>query len=263
MANEFKGVMALRMAHDYPHVCPRCKKNEFFITRDGDDYLVFCADNNCMKKDSEIAKEFARTKCAKSPERNNFGNIMTGAEKFSMGARYKNASLARLVMEDAIISSVHAWITSLNTNFVFLGGPGCGKTFLSAAVLNYLFEQKKEVFYTTHRRFIKYLQDGIGEDKSQYQLLNKIAFKHVLIFDDLGSAANTEWQKEMILELIDVRYSQKLPTLYTSNLGKEEMNELLGIRTASRLFSKENIVLEKWNTQDLRQNEEIECEGNQ
>ena len=54
-------------------------------------------------------------------------------------------------------------------------------------------------------------------------------------------------EKEMILDLIDRRYSDRQKTLLTSNFNRQEMKEFLGPRTESRLFDQHNTVLEFWN----------------
>lgn len=63
------------------------------------------------------------------------------------------------------------------------------------------------------------------------------------IYDDLGSTGLTDWRKEILLNIIDTRYSSKKPTIFTSNLSKEEIMEKLGNRSYSRLFDNENTIL--------------------
>lgn len=75
----------------------------------------------------------------------------------------------------------------------------------------------------------------------------------LVIFDDLGSAGHTDWREEVILEMIDRRYTGRRPTIFTSNLTKQEISDTYGKRIASRLFAKENIVVELFHCSDLRQ----------
>jgi DNA replication protein DnaC len=134
-----------------------------------------------------------------------------------------------------------------------MGNPGTGKTYLSASILNLLFEKKEEVFYTTHRRFIEEIHKAIEEGKTQHSVIDRLSYKKYLIFDDLGSSKCTEWQNEMVLELIDRRYSNENKTLITTNLNKKQISDILGERTASRIFDKKNETLEFW-AKDQRQN---------
>lgn len=74
-----------------------------------------------------------------------------------------------------------------------------------------------------------------------------------LIFDDLGSSGFTEWRKEVLFETIDRRYESELPTVFTSNLTRDEIKKELGPRISSRMFSKENLILEFHEGKDYRQ----------
>jgi DNA replication protein DnaC len=250
------GIYGGLVCETYPIPCYRCSGKKFHLWRDGDDYICFCANDACLKEDSEASKEIDRIERAKRLERNEHGQIMTGAEKFRLGLSYKNACLAKWIAPKAYQSITNLWLTDRKSFLIVMGNPGTGKTFLSASVLNYLFEKKEEVFYTTHRRFIEEIHRAIEEGKTQHSVIDKMAYKKFLIIDDLASATCTEWQVEMLLELIDRRYSDKLKTLITTNLDKNGLKETLGGRTYSRLFDYNNQFLEFW-TEDNRLNEEI------
>ena len=77
-----------------------------------------------------------------------------------------------------------------------------------------------------------------------------------IMLDDLGSAGINEWRKEIIFETIDRRYESENPTVITSNLTRKEILENFGPRTYSRLFAKENLILEFHEAKDLRKREE-------
>lgn len=240
----------------YPDPCYRCKETKFHICQDGDDLVAFCANEKCLKQDSDRSKEDARAEYLKRIERNEFGQIITGAEKFRMGSSYKNACLANWVAHLSVQSAVQYWTTNSKPFLISMGSPGTGKTYAAAAILNLLFEKKEEVYYTTHRRFIEEIHRAIEEGKSQHSVTDKISYKKFLILDDLGSATCTEWQKEMLLELIDRRYSNKDKTFITTNLSEKQLYEFLGDRTASRIFDKRNEIFTLW-TEDNRRNPEF------
>lgn len=78
-----------------------------------------------------------------------------------------------------------------------------------------------------------------------------------IILDDIGSAGLNEWRKEVLFNCIDIRYESGKPSVFTSNLTREEIYEGLGARAHSRLFSKENLILEFHEAHDMRQKEEV------
>jgi DNA replication protein DnaC len=66
--------------------------------------------------------------------------------------------------------------------------------------------------------------------------LAEYASAALLFLDDLGSTRFTEWQAAQLQILVDQRYEMMLPTVYTSNLSLEDLEEALGDkRTPSRI----------------------------
>ena len=75
-----------------------------------------------------------------------------------------------------------------------------------------------------------------------------------LIFDDVGSTGQgqTGWRQEVFLEVVNIRYESQKPTVFSTNYNKQEIYEKLGMRTHSRLFAKENTVIDMFDYPDLR-----------
>ena len=219
--------------------CPRCKKNEFSLLQEpfSHRYVCFCANLECTIAEKNISLEKG-TYAQKLKK--------TGAEHFQVGRAYRNAVLSKWIGSQKHHEAVSSWITNKKPFLTILGAPGTGKTFLTAAILNRLFSLREEVAYVTHRRFIEEIHHAMQEGKTQHAIIPRYSDKKFLILDDLGSANCTDWQQEMILELIDRRYSNKDKTIITTNYSKEELKARLGARTASRLLSVDNEILEFW-----------------
>jgi DNA replication protein DnaC len=58
-----------------------------------------------------------------------------------------------------------------------------------------------------------------------------------LVLDDLGSERVTEWVRERIFVIVNHRYREALPTVFTSNIGLKDLAAQLGERTASRVIA--------------------------
>lgn len=65
-----------------------------------------------------------------------------------------------------------------------------------------------------------------------------------LMIDDLGISKHNEWREEILFALVDQRYRTGLPTIFTSNLSRNQFIEKYHERVSSRLFSQENIIVE-------------------
>lgn len=74
------------------------------------------------------------------------------------------------------------------------------------------------------------------------------------ILDDVGSAGEgkSDWRKEVIFEVVNLRYESQRPTVFSTNYTEQEIKERLGERTHSRLFAKENTVIDMFGYPDLR-----------
>lgn len=73
----------------------------------------------------------------------------------------------------------------------------------------------------------------------------------LIILDDMGSTNITEWKKDVLLKFLDYRYTSRKPTVITSNLNEIQIKKDLGYRVFSRLFAKENTIL-NYGSEDLR-----------
>ena len=57
----------------------------------------------------------------------------------------------------------------------------------------------------------------------------------LLILDDIGAEKPSEWVQETLFILVNYRYEQMLPTIFTSNCGLDELEERIGKRIVSRM----------------------------
>ena len=97
-----------------------------------------------------------------------------------------------------------------------MGSPGCGKTYISIALILYLFECKKDfidVEFVNVRSFFNYLKKRFSEGRDDVLPRERLSSCEWLILDDLGASRNTEWQQEIILDIIDERYNNMKPTI--------------------------------------------------
>jgi DNA replication protein DnaC len=127
------------------------------------------------------------------------------------------------------------------------GGVGTGKTHLAVAVMNELIQRKRvPSLFVTIPELLDNLRGAYndpGRDLDEWMAAVKNA--DFLVLDDLGSERPTEWVQERIFVIVNHRYRETLPTIFTSNIGPENLPSQLGERTASRIIAMcEGIELE-------------------
>lgn len=134
-----------------------------------------------------------------------------------------------------------------------MGNPGCGKTYFCHALLNYDIKMKcfNNRRYWTERELLGRLRKDM-EFGSYQEFLKYLIDDELLIVDDLGSVDYGDWGRKIVFEVIDERYESRLPTIFSTNLNEESLKKEFGDRAHSRLFSKENTIIDV-RGRDLRQ----------
>jgi DNA replication protein DnaC len=171
-------------------------------------------------------------------------------DAFTFNNKYHTAHLSKLEHDPGIIQTLRGWIKNPKNILYFCGNAGNGKTYFAAAYYNYLKEHNKHVRAYDEKFLMAELKTCINlSDWSPDYRVQIICESNYLIIDDLGSTLSSkkeesEWKKDQLFHLLDLRYSSGLPTLITSNLCRPEVDKLFHERFSSRLYDNRNIVIE-------------------
>jgi DNA replication protein DnaC len=121
----------------------------------------------------------------------------------------------------------------------FCGDVGAGKTHLAVALMNELIQRKRvPSLLVTVPELLDNLRGAYndpGRDLDEWMAAVQNA--DFLVLDDLGSERATDWVRERIFVIVNHRYREALPTVFTSNIGPKDLAEQLGERTASRIIA--------------------------
>ena len=115
-----------------------------------------------------------------------------------------------------------------------IGGYGCGKTHLAAAIANAVVQRGITPLFVTvpdlldHLRatYAPYLSGGYSDRFEQ------VRTTPLLILDDLGTENTTSWALEKLFQLLNYRYLMRLPTVITTNQELEHLDPRLRSRLA-------------------------------
>jgi DNA replication protein DnaC len=116
---------------------------------------------------------------------------------------------------------------------VLVGGYGCGKTHLAAAIANFRIALGKPALFVVVADLLDYLRATYAPSSTVTfdERLDAIREAPLLILDDLGAHNSTPWAQEKLFQILNHRYNGQLPTVITSNQRPEEQDA----RIASRL----------------------------
>jgi len=109
---------------------------------------------------------------------------------------------------------------------LLLGACGVGKTHLAASALSSLIRDKgvRGLFYD-FRDLLKEIQssyDSVSQ-VTEMGVLQPIFGAEVMVLDDLGAAKMTDWVRDTLSYIMNVRYNERRVTLLTSNLDDEAL----------------------------------------
>lgn len=121
---------------------------------------------------------------------------------------------------------------------LFSGPVGSGKTFLAASIANALLAKEFKVLFLIVPDLLDELRASISgrNETNELDLLDVARTIPILILDDLGAHNYTEWSRNRIYSILNYRMNEQLPTIITTNLDFDEIEQHLGERTCSRLL---------------------------
>jgi DNA replication protein DnaC len=133
----------------------------------------------------------------------------------------------------------------VDRGLLFYGDIGVGKTHLAVALLKELVRRKgaRGVFYET-RDLLKLVRDTYNNqvETTELDVLRPVLDADVLVLDDLGAEKKSQWVEETLGLVVNTRYSERLTTIFTTNLIDTDNTEphsvafQLGLRIRSRLL---------------------------
>ncbi len=117
--------------------------------------------------------------------------------------------------------------------WMLIHGPsGAGKTHVAAAIANRCIERGEPALFVVVPDLLDHLRASYNPNSEMgYDLLfEQVRSAPVLILDDLGTQNATSWAQEKLFQILNHRYNAQLPTIVTTNLSVDRLDERLRMR---------------------------------
>ncbi len=126
-----------------------------------------------------------------------------------------------------------------------IGPPGIGKTHIAVAVLRQVVLEKgaRALFYDV-RELLKVIRSTYNPvvRTAEMDIIRPVMDAELLVLDDLGSEKPSEWVEETMNLIVNTRYNERRPTIFTTNYedtpDESDLDSLkarVGYRMHSRL----------------------------
>lgn len=126
-----------------------------------------------------------------------------------------------------------------------IGPPGIGKTHIAVAVLRQVVIEKgaRALFYDV-RELLKVIRSTYNPvvRTAEMDIIRPVMDAELLVLDDLGSEKPSEWVEETMNLIVNTRYNERRPTIFTTNYEDtpdeadlDSLKARVGYRMHSRL----------------------------
>jgi len=121
---------------------------------------------------------------------------------------------------------------------IFVGGPGTGKTHLAVGIgLRVMGAENRTVLFTTVMRAVRRVKDSWSResDETETQAIAAMAHPDLLILDEVGVQFGSEFEQNIMFDLMNERYERRRPTILLSNLPTDQLIKYIGARVFDRM----------------------------
>lgn len=207
----------MKDGHAYCKTCHERKDGEVKSLMD----MKFIFKNNCKCDRERFEKQKQREKEQEIErlKRSCFISMSQWAYTFDnyKGEKDKSYIIAKNYVKE------YEQMKKENIGLLFCGTVGSGKTYLACCIANALIEEY--MIRVKIRNFAQIINDlqksGFDLDKNDY--IESLTNVSVLILDDLGIERDTSYAKEQVYNIVNSRYLKQKPTIFTTNLPYEKI----------------------------------------
>lgn len=132
-------------------------------------------------------------------------------------------------------------------SLLLAGRTGVGKTYEAYGALRAvkygLADRGRPIAaaWTTHAELNAKLRPS--PDGSHHHALDEYAAADLLLFDDVAAGLSSEWTQDSLYRLVDGRWLDMRPTIFTTNLAPDKLAASVGDRLMSRIHGMSTVVL--------------------
>ena len=195
-------------------------------------------------RDAEAKKQIERDKQAELERQQRRWIAKIG--KAAIPERFKDRTLDSYIAKTSGQQTALAFCKEYANNFdevlktgrsaIFCGRVGTGKTHLAIGIALSIMQQQRSPVFVTVQRLIRRVKDSWHtKEETESEVIEAFASPDLLILDEIGVQFGSEFEKQILFDVLNERYEKLKPSILLSNIPKKQLGEYLGERVADRL----------------------------
>ena len=126
---------------------------------------------------------------------------------------------------DKFINNFSEWQKRGMGLYIYSGTKGSGKTLLASCICNSLIKTYPvSTKFVSASNLLNLAKNSDGSGNYGTDAISLLCNCALLVIDDLGQKnCGTNWMEDVLFQIIDERYQKKLPTIYTSNIKRNQL----------------------------------------
>ena len=255
---DFGGLKEDEYIKDEVIYCKKCNTNRLFVA-DGGTFRARCI-CKCQAEERDRERELAEREKRERELEKELADLKTAS---LIGERYKdvtfdNTEIGHNEMFTIAFNRCKRYCETVNEVLIngfgiyLYGDTGTGKSRLTACMANYLIRKRKHVLFTSFSQIAERIKQTFGNNtESEAEIIARLSTIDFLFIDDLGSERvqghdGDLWMQEKIYEILNKRYNNKKPTIFTSNYSLSQLITERGLanRTVDRIAEMSSAIIE-------------------
>lgn len=232
-------------------ICKLCNTPRYFISEDGE----YIARSRCKCQIQALDKEMEKE--ATENKKQEIKNLKSYA---ITNKRYENVTFenTELIKNESFIQCYNRCrsycknadkVINTGLGLYICGNVGCGKTHLIYCMVNELTNSLYSCIVTNFINICNTIKFYFNNRVALQDYLEKLYSVDFLFIDDIGAEkvtdndGNGNWVQERMFEIIDERYNNNKPVIFTSNnLISDLIKQGIHERLASRIHEMSSVV---------------------
>lgn len=157
-----------------------------------------------------------------------------------MPSRYDDAKLTDCH------ESIQKWAADgMKTNVMLCGTKGVGKSHTAAAIVHHARKVSRSACFVSAAGLLRLIRSTFGgkHDLDENAIVNMCEECDILVIDDLGKEADSDFSQRVMFDVINERYNAEKPIIVTTNMTSAELKSSDRMEAALSRLTEDALIL--------------------